>query len=221
MVQGFACHARGVELVASGTTRVHARVRSKRTHDVHLRAEGGRLLVACTCPARSFGLDACKHAWATLLEVDRQEALTALRGARGPLVVEAAPHRPAEAAPREVPPPAAVLDAAMTPAAPVEARAGSRRAKAIAAPASAERDAPTTSATTAPTKTRATRPQAKSSRPRPSTEAKPTRTLERSPSKGPTAKPAAARAGGQPEKRARTSPNARREARSRRHPGRG
>ncbi|MBX3199716.1 MAG: SWIM zinc finger family protein [Labilithrix sp.] len=133
MVQGFACHARGVELVASGTTRVHARVRSKRTHDVHLRAEGGRLLVACTCPARSFGLDVCKHAWAALLEVDRQETLTALRGARGPLAVEAAPHLPAAAATtREAPPPAAVLDAAMTPAAPVKARASRRTAKAPA-----------------------------------------------------------------------------------------
>ena len=94
MLQGFVCHARGVELTASGPARVHARVRSKRMHDVHLRAEQGRLLVACSCPARSFGLDVCKHAWAALLEVDRQDALADLRKSRGPLVVEPAPPPP-------------------------------------------------------------------------------------------------------------------------------
>ncbi|MBX3264364.1 MAG: SWIM zinc finger family protein [Labilithrix sp.] len=126
IVQGFACHARGVELTTSGSTRVHARVRSKRTHDVHLRAEGGRLVVACTCPSRSFGVDACKHAWAALLEVDRRDALADLRGTRGALVVEAAPEQPAtDATEHGAAPPAAVLDAAMNAAA-----RGSKRASA-------------------------------------------------------------------------------------------
>ena len=95
MMEGFACHARGVELPAAGPARVHARVRSKRVHDVHLHAEKGRLLVSCTCPARSFGLDVCKHVWAALLEVDRHDALGDLRTARGLLVVEASPLPPA------------------------------------------------------------------------------------------------------------------------------
>jgi len=89
MMQGFACHSRGVELLVSAAARVHARVRSKRIHDVWLRAERGRLIIACSCPARSLGLDVCKHAWAALLEVDRQVALSDLRAARGALVVEA------------------------------------------------------------------------------------------------------------------------------------
>src|SRR4051794_16524420 len=75
MLQGFACHARGVELSASGPSRVHARVRSKRVHDVLIRAAEGRLVIACSCPARSLGVDLCKHAWAALLEVDRQNTL--------------------------------------------------------------------------------------------------------------------------------------------------
>ena len=90
MLQGFACHARGVELTLS-TSRAHARIRSKRTHDVHLRADRGRLLVACSCPARSLGLEVCKHTWAALLEVDRQQGLTDLRRSRGLLSVEAVP----------------------------------------------------------------------------------------------------------------------------------
>ncbi len=102
MLQGFVCHARGVELAASGPSRVHARVRSKRVHDVHLRAEKGKLLVACSCPARSFGIDVCKHAWAALLEVDRQDALADLRKSRGPLVVEPSPPPPAAPVSRDV-----------------------------------------------------------------------------------------------------------------------
>ena len=91
MMQGFTCHARGVELAASTPGRPHARVRSKRLHDVLLRVDDGRLGGPCTCPARSFGLDVCKHAWAALLEVDRQDGLSDLRKTRGPLVVVAAP----------------------------------------------------------------------------------------------------------------------------------
>lgn len=91
MLQGFACHARGVEIVETGPAHVRARVRSKRTHEVELRADGGRLLVGCSCPARSMGIAACKHAWAALLEVDRQGGLEDLRGMRGVLPVEPAP----------------------------------------------------------------------------------------------------------------------------------
>jgi len=91
MVQGFVCHARGVEIQQSSRTRVVARVRSKRVYDVDLRAVNGRLVVGCKCPARSFGLEVCKHAWAALLEIDRKGGLEALREDIGTLAVEAAP----------------------------------------------------------------------------------------------------------------------------------
>jgi hypothetical protein len=90
MVQGFACHARGVEIQIASNTHVVARVRSKRTYDVDLRAVDGRLVVGCKCPARSYGLDVCKHAWAALLEVDRKGGLEALREKTGTLIVEPA-----------------------------------------------------------------------------------------------------------------------------------
>ncbi len=107
MIKGFACHARGVEILQTGRAHVRARVRSKRTYEVDLRAEGGRLLIACSCPARSMGIAACKHAWAALLEVDRQGGLEDLRGTRGILRVEPAPEQaPSEAEPsRETAPP--------------------------------------------------------------------------------------------------------------------
>ncbi|MCW5836901.1 MAG: SWIM zinc finger family protein [Labilithrix sp.] len=153
IVQGFACHARGVELTTSGSTRVHARVRSKRTHDVHLRAEGGRLVVACTCPSRSFGVDACKHAWAALLEVDRRDALADLRGTRGALVVEAAPEQPAtDATEHGAAPPAAVLDAAMNAAARGSKRASAKVAALNARATANAADQPATANAGRPTK---------------------------------------------------------------------
>jgi uncharacterized Zn finger protein len=91
MVQGFACHARGVELCETTATHVRARVRSKRLHDVDLRATAGRLVIGCSCPARSFGLDVCKHAWAALLEIDRKGGLEDLRAGPGVLPVDPAP----------------------------------------------------------------------------------------------------------------------------------
>jgi uncharacterized Zn finger protein len=100
MLRGFACHARGVEILETGPAHVRARVRSKRTYEVDLRAEGGRLLIGCTCPARSMEVAACKHAWAALLEVDRQGGLEDLRGVRGVLPVAPAPDRAEERAER-------------------------------------------------------------------------------------------------------------------------
>lgn len=89
MLQGFACHGRGVELCEATPKRVRARVRSKRVHDVELQARSGRLIVACSCPARSFGQTVCKHVWATLLEVDRKGGLEDLHAVRGMLHVDA------------------------------------------------------------------------------------------------------------------------------------
>lgn len=114
MLQGFACHARGVELTYSTSTHVRARVRSKRMHDVELRSDHGRLVIACSCPARSLGLEVCKHAWAALLEVDRQGGLDDLRWTRGALVVDAAPLEPKDGSPAATMDSTALLEAGMT-----------------------------------------------------------------------------------------------------------
>lgn len=79
MLQGYGCHTRGVEVTQSSAAHAKARVKSKRTHDVDLRAKDGALLVHCSCPARSMGVDFCRHAWATLLEIDRLGGLEDLR----------------------------------------------------------------------------------------------------------------------------------------------
>lgn len=147
MMQGFACHARGVELVSCGAARVHARVRSKRVHDVLLRVEQGRLSIACTCPARTYGLDFCKHSWAALLEVDRRDGLSDLRRTRGPLAVHAAPPAP-EAPDPEKP---AEEKTAPVPDETPPAPAGRRRTEAASTPArEPPRKTPRTKAASAP-----------------------------------------------------------------------
>jgi hypothetical protein len=158
MLKGFACHAHGVDLAATSPARVHARVRSKRLHDVLLRAVDGRLTIACTCPARSLGVELCEHAWAALLEVDRTDgALADLRVTRGPLVVEAAPV--VTAPPRGD----RAADAPADRPAPEKARArGSKEAGPKAEAAAVTRDARRTSprsprATAAPPAKRGTR----------------------------------------------------------------
>jgi hypothetical protein len=108
MLQGFACHGRGVELCEATPKHVRARVRSKRVHDVDLHARGGRLVVGCSCPARSFGQTVCKHVWAALLEVDRQGGLEDLHAVKGMLPVDAAPSQ-------DTATPTAVLESEMTP----------------------------------------------------------------------------------------------------------
>jgi hypothetical protein len=92
MVQGYACHSRGVEIKRSTSARVEARVRSKRAYDVELVAESEpeRLVAACSCPARTMGMRVCKHVWAALLEVDRCGGLDDLRKKRGKLAVDPA-----------------------------------------------------------------------------------------------------------------------------------
>lgn len=73
---------------------------SAQTRDVRLQERDGRLLVQCTCPARTFERPGCKHVWATLLEVDRRGALEGLRTARTPLPVSfLEPPSPKEPAP--------------------------------------------------------------------------------------------------------------------------
>jgi hypothetical protein len=110
MVQGFACHARGVELQQATAERVRARVRSKRLHEVDLRAERSQLSITCSCAATTLDPVPCKHAWAALLEVDRSGGLDELRRLTGALDV--------------VP---SVPELTEPPAAPAEPRTGKKK----------------------------------------------------------------------------------------------
>lgn len=56
-----------------------AEVKGKRTLQVRLRVDEGRLAAACTCSAKVLGPARCRHVWATLLEADRQAVLVSLR----------------------------------------------------------------------------------------------------------------------------------------------
>ena len=85
---GFASWKSGAVTIEQETpTSVTAKVRGQRTRDVTFEDEKGRLVVSCSCPSRTFELPGCKHAWATLLEIDRRGALPNLRGTRAPLPV--------------------------------------------------------------------------------------------------------------------------------------
>lgn len=88
MLKGFECHTRGVELLDSAADHVVARVRGPRVQDVDLRVASGRLVIKCTCPSDSMTPDPCRHAWAALLEIDRQGLLDDLRTKRGHASVE-------------------------------------------------------------------------------------------------------------------------------------
>lgn len=97
MLKGFECHKRGVELDDPKKDRVRAHVRSQKPYDVDLRiTNNNRLVIQCTCPAESMTPDPCKHAWAALLEIDRQGAFAELREKRGPLKVETLAATPPE-----------------------------------------------------------------------------------------------------------------------------
>lgn len=95
MLKGFECHARGVELLDSGNDHVVARVRGPRPQDVDLRVASGRLVIKCTCPSESMTPDPCRHAWAALLEIDRQGLLDDLRTKRGHVGVSSIREEPA------------------------------------------------------------------------------------------------------------------------------
>lgn len=140
MLQGFSCHAKGVELAAVSSTRVTARVRSKRLYEVTLRVAADRLVVACSCPARSLGLDVCKHAWAALLEIDRQGALPHLRDSRSALRISAETIDPKSVAePAAAPGTAASgTPATVSAALSAEPQAASRKATAKTRPAAAD-----------------------------------------------------------------------------------
>ena len=86
--QGYARWRRGLVVIdEESPTAVTATVRGPRPRHIRLEAEGSRLLVHCTCPARTLERPGCKHVWAALLEVDRRGALRCLRSTAGPLRV--------------------------------------------------------------------------------------------------------------------------------------
>jgi len=96
MLHGFALHANGrVAIAEEGKRLVLAQVSAGdgdprgRVENVRLEARSERLVVGCSCPARSLGLSTCKHTWAVLLEADLRCALDDLRGSGKPLHVDA------------------------------------------------------------------------------------------------------------------------------------
>jgi uncharacterized Zn finger protein len=79
-VRGFRYFARKrVDLVAVGDAAIDAAVKGKRVQTVRLRVAGGRLAAGCTCRAKLLGPAACRHVWATILEIDRRGAFESLR----------------------------------------------------------------------------------------------------------------------------------------------
>ena len=68
-----------VDFVSVSESAIDADVKGKRTLRVVLRVHGGRLSSGCTCSAKILGPAACRHVWATLLEVDRRGAFASLR----------------------------------------------------------------------------------------------------------------------------------------------
>ena len=79
-VRGFRYFARKrVDLVSVSESAIESDVKGKRTLHVTLRVADGRLSSACTCAPRTLGPAACRHVWATLLEIDRRGAFASLR----------------------------------------------------------------------------------------------------------------------------------------------
>ena len=79
-VRGFRYfRASRVEVSSLSEHVVDATVKGKRVQNVRVRAGGGKLSAGCTCSAKLMGPAACKHVWATLLEIDRRAAFQSLR----------------------------------------------------------------------------------------------------------------------------------------------
>jgi hypothetical protein len=126
-VRGFRYFARrGVTLSNVCESGVDAEVKGKRTQQVRLRVDAGRLAAGCTCAAKLLGPATCKHVWAALLEVDREGALPTLRStqrvlALGVLDAPAKRTRPPASTASEVP--TAKRTTKPTPKSPAERRA--------------------------------------------------------------------------------------------------
>ena len=89
-VRGFRYFARRrVGLANVSESGLDADVKGQRVQHVRLRVQDGRLASGCTCAAKVLGPAACRHVWATLLEIDRQGALEVLRGTSRALTLTA------------------------------------------------------------------------------------------------------------------------------------
>ncbi|HSO35446.1 MAG TPA: hypothetical protein VLT33_23115 [Labilithrix sp.] len=99
-VRGFRYFARRrVDLVSVSETAIESDVKGKRTLHVILRIVEGRLSSACTCAPRMLGPAACRHVWATLLEIDRRGAFERLRTTERSLTLGVIETKEAPAAP--------------------------------------------------------------------------------------------------------------------------
>jgi uncharacterized Zn finger protein len=89
-VRGFRYFARRrVDLANVSEAGLDADVKGQRVQHVRLRVQDGRLASGCTCAARVLGPAACRHVWATLLEIDRQGAFESLRSTHRALALTA------------------------------------------------------------------------------------------------------------------------------------
>jgi hypothetical protein len=87
-VRGFRYFARQrVVLSLISEKEIDAEVKGTRIQHVRLRVEAGCVAAACTCAAKLLDPPTCRHVWATLLEVDRQGALSSLRTTQRPLAI--------------------------------------------------------------------------------------------------------------------------------------
>jgi hypothetical protein len=68
-----------IDLLLVEESAIDATVKGKRVQQVQLRIADGHLGASCTCVAKLLGPAACKHVWATLLEIDRRGELASLR----------------------------------------------------------------------------------------------------------------------------------------------
>jgi uncharacterized Zn finger protein len=89
-VRGFRYFARRrVDLANVSEAGLDADVKGQRVQRVRLRVQDGRLASGCTCAAKVLGPAACRHVWATLLEIDRQGAFEGLRSTQRALALTA------------------------------------------------------------------------------------------------------------------------------------
>jgi uncharacterized Zn finger protein len=89
-VRGYRYFARGrVDLAGVSAAGLDAEVKGKRVQHVRLRVQDGRLASGCSCAPKVLGPAACRHVWATLLEIDRQGALDGLRSSQRALALTA------------------------------------------------------------------------------------------------------------------------------------
>ena len=105
-VKGYLYYSKKrVDLVERSDDAVDADVKGARIVKVVLRITGGRLAASCTCTPTLVGPPACRHVWATLLEVDRCGVLSPLRTSARSMALEPIVSPPSRRSPRASAPP--------------------------------------------------------------------------------------------------------------------